>query len=123
MEKQIYITDEERGKCQKVADAFVELLDNEDLIILDAERYGFVKLQYFRFPFGFDTVDSFYDSKSLFDTLWDEWLHTQLIILSMNTPMADMDYADILKCLPQEKRKELLDSRLYFAKKTGIEGI
>ena len=37
--------------------------------------------------------------------------------------MEEMDYADILKCLPKEKRKELLDMRLRFAKKTGIEGI
>lgn len=37
--------------------------------------------------------------------------------------MEEMDYADILKCLPEEKRKELLDMRLRFAEKTGIEGI
>ena len=37
--------------------------------------------------------------------------------------MADMDYADILKCLPEEKRKELLDRQLYFAEKTGVKDI
>ena len=73
------------------------------------------------FPFGFDTMDSYYNSKSLFDDLWDEWLHTQLINLSSDTPMADMDYDDILKCLPEEKRKELLDKRFYFAEKTGVD--
>lgn len=121
--KQTYITDGERENCQKVADAFEGQFDNEDLIILNAGRYGFVKLQYFKFPFGFDTIDSFYDSKSLFDELWTEWLHTQLIGLTADTPMADMDYEDILKCLPKEKRKELLERQLYFAEKTGIEGI
>lgn len=110
-----YITDEEIINCQKVADTFSELFDNEGLIILNAGKYGFVKLQYFKFPFGFDTMDSYYNSKSLFDDLWDEWLHTQLINLSSDTPMADMDYDDILKCLPEEKRKELLDKRFYFA--------
>lgn len=49
--KQTYITDEERVNCQKVADAFMELFENEDLIVLNAGKYGFVKLQYFRFPF------------------------------------------------------------------------
>lgn len=123
MYKRRYITDEEKINCQKVADAFAELFQNEDLVVLNAGKYGFVKLQYFKFPFGFDNIDSFYDCKSLFDELWEEWLHTQLINLTANTPMADMDYEDILKCLPEEKREELLDMRLRLAEKTGIEGI
>ncbi|MDE6600577.1 MAG: hypothetical protein K2K90_00150 [Lachnospiraceae bacterium] len=123
MYKRRYITDEEKINCQKVADAFAELFQNEDLVVLNAGKYGFVKLQYFKFPFGFDNIDSFYDCKSLFDELWEEWLHTQLINLTANTPMADMDYEDILKCLPEEKREELLDMRLSLAEKTGIEGI
>lgn len=123
MYKRRYITDEEKINCQKVADAFAELFENEDLIVLNAGKYGFVKLQYFKFPFGFDTIDSFYDCKSLFDELWEEWLHTQLINLTADTPMADMEYEDILKCLPEEKRKELLDMRLCLAEKTGIEDI
>lgn len=121
--QQTYIIDEERENCQKVADAFAKMFECEDLIVLNAGKYGFVKLQYFKFPFGFDTVDSFYDCKSLFDELWEEWLHTQLINLTADTPMADMDYEDILKCLPKEKRKELLDKRLVFAEKTGVGDI
>lgn len=121
--QQTYITDEERENCQKVADAFAELFECEDLTVLNAGNYGFVKLQYFKFPFGFDTIDSFYDCKSLFDELWEEWLHTQLINLTADTPMADMDYEDILKCLPEEKRKELLDKRICFAERTGVEDI
>lgn len=121
--EQTYITDGEKINCQKVADAFAGQFDSEDLIILNAGRYGFVKLQYFKFPFGFDTADSFYDCKNLFDELWGEWLHTQLIRLSADTPMADMDFADILKCLPEEKQKELLEKQLYFAEKTGVKDI
>lgn len=120
---QTYITDEEKINCQKVADAFAELFDKEGLTVLNAGRYGFVKLQYFKFPFGFDTTDSFYDSKSLFDELWKEWLYTELINLSAGTPMEDMDYAEIMKCLPEEKQTELLSKRFYFAERTGIEGI
>lgn len=123
MYKKRYITDEEKTNCQKVADAFVELYENEDLIVLNAGKYGFVKLQYFKFPFGFDNADIFFDSRSLFDELWEEWLDTQLLNIAGGTPMEEMDYADILKCLPEEKRKELLDMRLHFAEKTGIEGI
>ena len=36
MEKQIYITDEERAKCQRVADAFAELYEMENIVVLDA---------------------------------------------------------------------------------------
>lgn len=43
MEK--YITDEERVKCQKVADIFNELGGIENMLVLDAGRYGFVLLQ------------------------------------------------------------------------------
>ena len=43
--------------------------------------------------------------------------------MTADTPMADMEYDDILKCLPEEKRKELLDKRFSFAEQTGIEGI
>ena len=118
-----YITDEERKKCQKVADAFEEVFANEDLIVLNAGRYGFIKLQYFKFPFGFETTDIFYNSKSLFDELWEKWLNTQLLNIVADTPMEEMDYADILKCLPVEKQKDLLDKRLCFAEKTGIEDI
>ena len=39
MEKKIYITEEERKKCQKVADAFAELED-VDVVVVDAGRYG-----------------------------------------------------------------------------------
>ena len=123
MRKQVFITEEERTKCQKVADAFAELYEDEDVLVMDAGNYGFLKLQYFKIPFVFEDAITFADSKSLFNDLWTEWLNTQLIHLSRGTPMEDMDYSDILKCMPKEKQKELLDKRTYFAEKTGIEGI
>lgn len=119
--KQTYITDEETINCQKVADVFAELYESEDLLVLNAGRYGFVKLQYFNVQFGFDTANIFVDSRSLFDDLWREWLYTQLLNLAAGTPMEDMDYGDIFKCLPKEKQQEFLDRRIYYAEKTGIE--
>lgn len=46
--KEKYITDDEREKCRKVADAFAELYEIENILVVDAGRYGFVKLQYYR---------------------------------------------------------------------------
>lgn len=121
--KQTYITDEEVINCQKVADAFTELYEIEDLLVLNAGKYGFVKLQYFNVQFGFDTAYVFVDSRSLFDDLWREWLYTQLLNLAEGTPMQDMDYEDIFNCLPKDKQKELSDKRSYYAEKTGIENL
>ena len=42
MEKKIYITEEERAKRQKAADAFAELYDMADIVVADVGRYGFV---------------------------------------------------------------------------------
>lgn len=115
-----YITDEERINCQKVADAFAEISDYEDLMIFNAGKYRFVKIQYFKLPHGFDTVTTYFDSQSLFDDLWEEWLETQLLNFAEGTPMEEMEYEDILKCLPKERQKELADKRSYFAEKAGI---
>lgn len=118
--KQTYITDEEKENCQKVVDAFAELFENEDLTVVNAGKYGFVKLQYYRNHVGFDNAFSFNDSRSLFNDLWEEWLDTQLLDIAGDTPMAEMDYGDILKCLPLEKQKELLDMHKRFAEKAGV---
>lgn len=120
MKKIFYITNNERKKCQKVASVYANL-ENEDILLLDAGRYGFVKLQYYEFPFGFKDITTFTDSQKLFDDLWEEWLNTQLLTLAKGTPMEEMWYNDIFKCLPKEKQKELLDMRIYFKKKAGIK--
>ena len=70
MEKKIYITDEERAKCQKVADAFAELYEMADIVVLDVGRYGFVMLKYYTPPHGFEEDATFTDSKALFEALW-----------------------------------------------------
>ncbi len=44
--KKVYITEEEREMCRKVIDAFAELyeMEDEDILVVDVGRYGFVKL-------------------------------------------------------------------------------
>ena len=70
MEQIIYITDEERERCRRVVDAFAEMYDWTDVVVVDAGRYGFVKLQYYRETEGFEIVMTFTDSRKLFDSLW-----------------------------------------------------
>ena len=119
MEKKTYITEEERKKCRKVADAFAELED-VDIVVVDVGRYGFVKLQYYTPPGGFENDYTFTDSRKLFEDLWEEWLHTQLIMLAKEMNIGDIDYDDIFKRLPEGKQKELMGRRRHFAGLAGI---
>lgn len=121
MEKKIYITKEEQEKCRKVADAFAELYEIENILVMDAGRFGYVKLQYYRQPYGFDDVITFTDSQSMFHDLWEEWLNTTLILLTRGTPMAEMTYEEMFQWLPEEKQKELLSKKAEFAKRAEIE--
>ena len=119
--KEVYITAEERKKWQKVADAFAELYEIENILVMDAGRYGFVKLQYYSKQRGFENVYSFVDSKSLFDDLWQEWFDTKLILRARETPMQEMDYEEIFNCLSEQEKNELLDRKKEFAKAAEIE--
>ena len=120
MDKKAYITEEERKKCRRVADAFAELED-VDVVVVDAGRYGFVKLQYYTPPTGFENDFTFTDSWALFDDLWEEWLHTQLIMLAREMKIEDIDDDDIFRQLPGEKQDELMGRRQHFAEIAGME--
>ena len=56
MEKAVYITEKEREMCCKVIDAFAELyeMEDEDILLVDSGRYGFVKLQCYTLSYGFE---------------------------------------------------------------------
>ena len=119
--KERYITDEEKEKCRKVADAFAELYEIENILVVDAGRYGFVKLQYYRPPQGFEDAITFTDSRSMFENLWEEWFDTRLFLLVKGTPMEGMNYDEIFHCLPEEKQKELTNRKAEFTRIAGIE--
>ncbi len=120
MEKQSYITDEEREKCRKVASIYEEDLEDIDIKVVDAGRYGFVKLQDYHFPHSFDNAVCFTNSRELFDDLWDEWLIVWLMSFEKGTPLEELDYEDIFNCLPKETQQELMGKQVSFAKEAGI---
>ena len=120
---QIYITDEERDNCQNVADAFAELYECSDIIVVNAGKYGFARLQYYVRPDCFEEVALYTNNEKLFSVLWKEWLNIQLLKLTKGTPMEDIELKDMFQYLSKEKQKELLHKQLYFAEKTGIETI
>ncbi|MDE7430345.1 MAG: hypothetical protein K2N34_00265 [Lachnospiraceae bacterium] len=122
MEKQAYITEEEREKCRKVIDAFAELyeIEDEDILVVDVGRYGFIKLQCYTPSYGFEVLDTYTDSNSLFEGLWDEWLSLNVFLLAKEMQLDDILYEDVFNILPKEKQSELIGRKDNFAKKAGI---
>lgn len=120
MEKKTYITKEEQEKCRKVADAFM-VLEDADVIVLDVGKYGFVKLQYYTPPTGFENDYTFTDSRELFQDLWEEWLNAQLYYITEGTPLLEEGYDEVFKSLPEEKKNELMGRKQAFAEAAGIK--
>ncbi len=120
MEKQVYITEEERAKCQKVVDAFTELYEMENIVVFDVGRYGFVKLQYYKPPQGFEDAITFTDSVALFEDLWEEWLNTKLYLMAKGTPLLEKGYKGVFESLSEEKQSELIVRKADFAKTAEI---
>lgn len=114
------ITEKEREKCSIVAEAFAELYEITDLLVVDAKKYGFLKLQYYKPETGFDLTKLYTDSRKLFEELWNDWYCNELLELAKGTPLVELDYADMFKCQSPEKQAEILSKRWYFADKAGI---
>lgn len=116
---QVYITEEEREKCRKVADAFTELYEMADVMVADAGRFGFVRLQWFNEEEGFDSAVVFSDSAELFEELWRIWYEHETLTSVLGTPLEELDYEEIFERLPEEKQKELMEKQNYFRAKSG----
>jgi len=120
MEKQFYITEEEREKCKKVVDAFTELYEMADIVVADVGRYGFVMLKYYMPPHGFEEDATFTDSVALFEELWQEWLNMKLYLLAKDTSLLEKGYKGVFESLPEEKQSELIVRKADFAKAAEI---
>ncbi|RKI99918.1 hypothetical protein D7X87_24100 [bacterium D16-54] len=120
MEKKIYITEEERAKCQKVVDAFAELYEMTDVVVVDVGRYGFVMLKYYTSPHGFEEDATFTDSKALFEGLWQEWLDMKLYFMAKGTPLMEKGYKGIFESLSAEKQSAFIGRKADFVLKAGI---
>ncbi len=120
MDQIIYITDEERTKCRSVVDAFAEMYEMTDVVVVDAGRYGFVKLQYYREPQGFEVLTTFTDSRKLFDSLWLDWFEEQILDAVLGTPLEELGYEEVFAQLPREKQDELTRKKAYFEEKVSF---
>jgi hypothetical protein len=120
MKKQVYITEEEHDKCQKIADAFGELYELEDVVVLDAGEYGFVKLQDYTKRNGFENVVTYTDSKTMFDDLWNTWLDVKMYLIARDSSVIEKVYTEVYNRLIQEQKDEVMAKKDEFAEKAGI---
>lgn len=120
MKKDACMTEEERKKCRKVVEAFSGL-EEENIIVVEAGKLGFLRILCYDPPYGIDDVILYSDSKKLFDDLWRDWLDEQLQKIAATNPLfMELDEEDMFDALPEETQKELLKKRIYFEKKGGI---
>lgn len=115
-----FISKEEWEKCARIAKAFEEVYEMLEMTIVDAGKYGFVKLQYYSYPQGFDVMETYTDSKAMFEDLWEMWLDTSVYLISQEADK-EKDAEAFFKSLPQEKKDELMDKRKYFAQKADYK--
>ena len=111
---EIYITEEQKIKCRKVADAFTELYELTDVMVADAGRFGFVRLQWFSEGEGFDSAMAFSDSTELFEELWRIWYEYEVLTPVLGTPLAELDYEEIFQTLSKDRQEEILEKKRYF---------
>ena len=112
---EIFITEEQRAKCRKVADAFAELYEMTDVMVADAGRFGFVRLQWFSEGEGFDSAMAFSDSAELFEELWRIWYEHEVLTPVLGTPLAELDYDEIFQTLSKDRQEDILKKKAYFA--------
>lgn len=122
MSKKNYISEDERQKCQKVIEAFAELFELENSVVLDAGKYGFVFLLYYVEGQGFSEDKCFTDSQELFEALWQEWFETQLFLIGKDTEEIDNGgYDEVFQSLSKEEQVALTSRKADFVKAAGIE--
>ena len=109
-----FITEKQRAKCRKVADAFTELYELTDVMVADAGRFGFVRLQWFSEGEGFDSAMVFSDSEELFEELWRIWYEHEVLTPVLGTPLAELDYDEIFQTLSKDRQEDILEKKRYF---------
>lgn len=120
---EVRITDEERERCRKVADAFREMYGlYGDMYVVDVGPFGFVHLKWYGDQeFQGNTV--YTDSEELFADLWEFWLEYHLLEPVKGTPLSELSYEELYKLLPEEKKDEFAKQKREFLKSSEMDNI
>ena len=85
-----------------------------DVVVADAGRFGFVRLQWFSEGEGFDSAMAFSDSGELFEELWRIWYEHEVLTPVLGTPLAELDYDEIFQTLSKDRQEEITEKKKYF---------
>lgn len=75
---------------------------------------------YYKYPYGFDDVITYSDSRQLFEDLWEDWLCDQLQKIAEDNPILMELDDELFEELSEDKKKELLDKRAYFEERSRL---
>ncbi len=81
----IHITEEEKQNCQKVADAFTEIYEYCDIVVVDIGKYGFAILQYIRIQYGFEqttilqTANIYFMTYGKNGSIYNSWIYQEVL--------------------------------------------
>ena len=80
-----YILQKKKKNCQKVADAFTEIYEYCDIVVVDIGKYGFVILQYIRIQYGFEQTTILQTENIYFMTygkngsIYNSWIYQEVL--------------------------------------------
>lgn len=114
---------EDHDKCKKVAEAFRELYDMlGDTCVLDAGKFGFVYLTYYREQKScFDRNRVYWNAEELFEALWNEWLYNKVMQPVYGAEDADLGFEEIYRRLSDERKQEYAVRKQKFMELAGLK--
>lgn len=103
-----YITKTEMEHCMQVKEIFRKLSEGgRDFCVVDAYPFGCEVLEWYGEGRGFDRIVHFTEASELFDYLLETWEKIYLFEMKERYGDTDMEDEEILKILPEERRKEM----------------
>lgn len=115
-----FITNEEREKCAKVAEAFQQIYTEGDVLLFDAGNYGFVKIHDYIPCSGFEGITTFTNSSDMVNNLWNEWLLQKVFNHIQGSALENTCYEDALKKLPENIKSDVLSTKELFSQLTNL---
>lgn len=110
-----YMTKTEMEHCMQVKEIFRELSEStEDFCVVDSYPFGCEVLEWYNEDRGFDRIVHFTDASELFDYLLETWEKIYLFEMQKLYGNTEMDEEEILKILPDERKKEMEGIRMDY---------
>lgn len=103
-----------------MAEIFREVLEANNIVLKDTEKFGFIMLEYYKPISNFDSTIVFKDSQTMFDTLLDEWFDCLITDLMAEWQVKDIDIDDFYNGLPEEEKEKLQNKKNKFVREARI---